>query len=168
MSRLFLWYNLFMRQLRIYVDTSVIGGCCDEEFSEWSRALLRDFQKGTYKLVMSDLVIAEIQKAPAEVMEYFHLFENCSSEKAEFSLESYNLSAAYLDRKILTPKFTADATHIALAVCADVDALVSWNFKHIVHMDKIRLFNAVNLTQGYRSLQIFTPREVTRYGFQSS
>ena len=33
--------------------------------------------------------------------------------------------------------------HIALATIAAVDALVSWNFKHIVRLQKIRLFNAV-------------------------
>ena len=53
--------------------------------------------------------------------------------------------------------------HIALSTAADVDVLVSWNFKHIVHYDKIRQFNAVNLRLGYKSLQIFSPREVANY-----
>ena len=39
--------------------------------------------------------------------------------------------------------------------------LVSWNFKHIVRFDKIRLFNAVNQEQGYKSIEIYSPREVT-------
>ena len=51
-----------------------------------------------------------------------------------------------------------------LATIADVDVLVSWNFKHIVRLDKIRIFNAVNLELGYKQLQIFSPREVTCYG----
>lgn len=53
--------------------------------------------------------------------------------------------------------------HIALATVADVDLLVSWNFKHIVRFDKIRLFNAVNLEQGYKPLAIHSPREVTTH-----
>lgn len=57
-----------------------------------------------------------------------------------------------------------DSDHIGLATIAEVDVLVSWNFKHIVHFDKIRLFNAVNIEQGYRPLQIYSPREVTNYG----
>ena len=65
---------------------------------------------------------------------------------------------------ILTPKFYDDATHIALATLADVDPLVSWNFRHIVHYDKIRLFNAVNLERGYKPIQIYSPREVTHHG----
>jgi len=53
--------------------------------------------------------------------------------------------------------------HIALATVAEVDVLVSWNFKHILHFNKIRMFNAVNLEQGYKQIQIFSPREVTTY-----
>jgi hypothetical protein len=64
---------------------------------------------------------------------------------------------------ILTPKFYNDLLHIALAPVGQVDVVVSWNFRHIVHFNKIRLFNAVNIEQGYRSIQIFSPREVTTH-----
>ncbi len=53
---------------------------------------------------------------------------------------------------------------IALATTADVDVLVSWNFRHIVHFDKIRQFNAANLERGYKPIDIYSPREVTNYG----
>ena len=71
--------------------------------------------------------------------------------------------AAYEARKILPKKFAADLTHIALATIAEVDAIVSWNFKHIVRLEKIRLFNAVNVELGYQALSILSPREVTTY-----
>jgi len=54
--------------------------------------------------------------------------------------------------------------HIALATVADVDVLVSWNFKHIVRLEKIRIFNGVNLELGYKPLLIYSPREVTHHG----
>jgi hypothetical protein len=53
-----------------------------------------------------------------------------------------------------------DATHVALATISRADAIVSWNFRHIVHLDKMKLFNAVNLMNGYGVLTIVTPREV--------
>jgi len=56
-----------------------------------------------------------------------------------------------------------DMLHIALATIAEVDVLVSWNFRHIVRLDKILLFNAVNLEQGYKPLTIFSPREVVSH-----
>ena len=73
------------------------------------------------------------------------------------------LMQAYERRKILPKRYTADMTHIALATVAAVDAVVSWNFKHIVRLEKIRLFNAVNVELGYRALSILSPREVATY-----
>ncbi len=77
------------------------------------------------------------------------------------------LADEYQQRKILTPKFYDDGVHIALATIAEADVLVSWNFKHIVKFDKIRLFNAVNLFYGYKPLQIYSPREVTTHADES-
>lgn len=74
------------------------------------------------------------------------------------------LAEEYQKHGILTPNFYDDGLHIALATVAEADLLVSWNFKHIVRFDKIRLFNAVNIEFGYKPLQIFSPREVTTYG----
>ena len=73
------------------------------------------------------------------------------------------LVAAYEARGILPVRFRADMFHIALATLAEVDALVSWNFKHIVRLEKIRLFNAVNAELGCQVLSILSPREVTTY-----
>ncbi len=63
-------------------------------------------------------------------------------------------------RHILKPKFENDLLHIAFASHANVDVLVSWNFKHIVRFDKIRMYNLVNVEMGYRTIQIYSPREV--------
>ncbi len=65
---------------------------------------------------------------------------------------------------ILGQRFRNDMLHIALASIADVDVLVSWNFRHIVRLDKIRLFGAVNLELGHKPLSIYSPREVATYG----
>jgi hypothetical protein len=81
--------------------------------------------------------------------------------------EALNLLAAYEVHAVLAPRLRADMLHIAVATVAGVDLLVSWNFKHIVRFDKIRLFNAVNLEQGYNPLSIHSPREVTTYGRES-
>ena len=77
--------------------------------------------------------------------------------------EVLELVAAYRRHKILGEKFENDRIHIALATVHKVDILVSWNFKHIVHFDKIRMFNQVNQKMGYETISIFSPREVTHY-----
>jgi hypothetical protein len=77
--------------------------------------------------------------------------------------EALDLAAVYEAHSILAPRFRNDLLHIALATVADVDVLVSWNFRHVVRLEKIRLFNAVNLERGYKPIQIYSPREVTTY-----
>jgi hypothetical protein len=70
------------------------------------------------------------------------------------------LRDAYLAAGVVGPASAADAEHIAAATVAEVDIVVSWNFKHIVHFDKIRGFNGVNSLRGYRPLEIYSPVEV--------
>jgi len=68
--------------------------------------------------------------------------------------ESLALLTKYLERSILGSKYRNDMLHISLATVAEVDILTSWNFKHIVHFEKIRAFNAVNIENGYKRLEI--------------
>ena len=77
--------------------------------------------------------------------------------------ESLSLFSEYQARGVLAERFRNDMLHIALATIADVDVLVSWNFRHIVRLDRIRLFNAVNLELCYKPLAIYSPREVVSY-----
>jgi hypothetical protein len=153
-----------LRSQRIYVDTSVIGGCFEPEFARWSNALIRDFEIGTYLPVVSEIVAAEIQDAPRQVRQRYADLLALGAEILEPEPSVVALANVYQERKILTPKFYDDGLHIALATTAEVDLLVSWNFRHIVHYQKIRLFNAVHLELGYKPLQIYSPREVAQYG----
>jgi hypothetical protein len=151
-----------MRKQRIYVDTSVIGGCFDQEFELWSNGLIDDFRKGKFRLVLSDVTTAEIEGAPDPVKElYAELIP--MAELLSVTEEALDLLAAYDNHAILSSRFQNDMLHIALAAVAGVDVLVSWNFKHIVRLDKIQSFNGVNIELGYKTLAIYSPREVTTY-----
>ena len=152
-----------MKVTRIYLDTSVIGGCHDQEFAPWSNGLMKDFQLRNYTPVISELTFEELTFAPEAVKETLRQLVENDPEIIEISEQALELAEIYLDRKILTPKYRDDARHIALASIENVDVLVSWNFKHIVHYDKIRLFNAVNIEQGLKTIDIYSPREVTNY-----
>ena len=152
-----------MKKLRIYVDTSVIGGCFDKEFIIWSNGLFKDFQLGNFQPIVSEIVAIEIKKAPQPVKDKYLELLSFGAESLSVNDEVYALVDEYEKKNILTPKFTEDMVHIALATVANVDIVVSWNFKHIVHFDKIRQFNAVNLSLGYKKLEIYSPREVTNY-----
>lgn len=148
----------------IYIDTSVIGGCFDHEFAEWSNGLLQDFRNGTFQPLLSEVIAAEIEQAPETVQLIYAELVSLNAEILTIEGGALELADEYQERNILTPNFFDDGLHIALATAAEADLLVSWNFKHIVRFDKIRLFNAVNLEFGYKPLEIFSPREVTTYG----
>lgn len=157
-------YLFHMKIQRVYVDTSVIGGCRDEEFAPWSDGLMHDFRQGNFKPVVSSLVSLEIAGAVEEIKTIYAGLLSLDHELLEVTDEAISLADAYTERSILTPKYYNDGLHIAVATIGEVDVLVSWNFRHIVHFDKIRMFNATNMDLGYKSLQIYSPREVTNYG----
>ena len=60
-------------------------------------------------------------------------------------IRSTFLVAAYESHGVLGPRFRNDMLHIALAAIAEVEVLVSWNFRHIVRLDKIQQFNGIIL-----------------------
>jgi len=152
-----------VRKLRVYLDTSVVGGCFDPEFAVWSNALVADF--GTERLapVLSELVAAEVQAAPSNVQGKFDELLSLGAELLRIDRDALDLAAEYSRHGILPPRFRNDLLHIALATVANVDVLVSWNFKHIVRLEKIRLYSAVNLESGYKPIEIYSPREVASY-----
>ncbi len=153
-----------MRVQRVYLDTSVLGGCFDAEFAPWSNQLLNDFRQQRLYPVLSTLVAAELQDAPPAVQAVYQELMTLGAELLTVTEPAIELASAYQRHGILTAKFYTDGLHIGVATVADVDVVVSWNFKHIVHFEKIRLFNAVNLEYGYKPLYIHSPREVTYYG----
>jgi hypothetical protein len=152
-----------MKKLRIYVDTSVIGGCFDPEFQDWSNGLIEDFRIGTFHLVLSDVTAAEIERAPEAVRE-LHRELLSIGEMLAVTEEVLTVLTAYESHGVLGSRFRNDMLHIALATVAEVDVVVSWNFRHIVRLDKIQQFNGINLELGYKTLAIYSPREVTTYG----
>lgn len=145
---------------RIYVDTSVFGGCEDIEFISHSRRLVAAMANGDYAMVISELTLVELERAPATVQAYLERVPELFVEVLALDSEVESLAAHYIQDGAVGKNERADALHIALATAARVDVLVSWNFKHIVNLRRIHAFNAVNLKQGYPILEIRNPREV--------
>lgn len=149
-----------MKPLRIYCDTSVIGGCFDVGFERDSLRLMAAARKGRMVLLLSDVVLTELADAPAQVQQVLQSLPSTSVEKVEITGEVFALRDAYLTAKIVGPRWADDAAHVAAATIARADAIVSWNFQHIVRLDKMKAYNQVNRLQGYGILTIITPKEV--------
>jgi len=149
-----------VKRLRIYVDTSVFGGPFDEEFSETSRRFFEEARQGRYTLLISDVTAREIQKGPPDVRQFFLSLPESQMEQVVMTHEAVTLRDRYIEAGILTPTRLDDAAHVALATIAEADLIVSWNFRHLVHFEKIRQYNAVNLTLGHKSIEVRSPQEV--------
>jgi len=147
-------------RFRIYADTSVLGGCEDEEFAEHSVRLMENFVRGELILVLSTLTVQELASAPAEVRQRLAAVPEAHIETLQLDAEAKDLAEAYVAAGVLTVKMRADAQHIAIATVGRVDVLVSWNFRHIVNLQRIHGYNSVNLRRGYPMIEIRTPREV--------
>lgn len=145
---------------RVYIDTSVIGGCIDDEFAIWSNSLFDEFRKGVKIAVVSDLTRRELEAAPSKVKKILSTISGTHIESVFLSGEAERLALNYLKNKVVASKHLADAQHIAIASVERVDILVSWNFKQIVNLDRIHAFNAVNIKLGYPILEIRSPMEV--------
>ncbi len=149
--------------MRIYVDASVVGGCEDIEFSEDSLALWRQFIEGIHTLMLSTHTLRELRGAPQGVRDQLLKVPPDHQVVLEDSEEAAELAEAYLNHGVVGPGSKADALHVALATLGHANVLVSWNFKHIVNLGRIRRFNAVNVSFGYGILEIRTPKEVMDY-----
>ncbi len=145
---------------KVYIDTSVIGGCLDNEFSTWSKLLFDEFRSGIKIAVVSDLTLRELEDAPEDVRQILADLPSESIEYVFLSEEALELADTYIAHNVVTENHLIDAQHIAIATIERVDVLVSWNFKQIVNLDRIRKFNAVNLMLGYHLLEIRSPLEV--------
>ena len=153
---------IFTQPIRVYADTSVYGGVFDDEFEEASTAFFRLVRAGRFTLLVSDVSRREIILAPKRVQDYFEEWL-AFMRLVPVDGQVLALRDAYLTAGIVTARWAEDAAHVAAATVAQADLIVSWNFRHIVHFEKIRLYNAVNALRGYRPLEIRSPQEVIDY-----
>jgi len=148
--------------MRIYADTSVFGGVFDVEFTEPTKRFFAEVDAGYFTLVTSAIVEAEIEPAPEKVRNFFARYE-AIAEIVQLTQESLLLQQEYIKSGIVTSKSAEDALHVAIATVSQCSLIVSWNFKHIVHFDKIPKYNAVNTLNGYGQIGIYSPHGVISY-----
>ena len=111
--------------MRIYVDTSVFGGCFDPEFQVWSNRLIDLFRIGKYTAVISEVSEFELKIAPKLIQQILVDIPKKNLEIIKLTEEARQLSKYYIKEKIVTKKSLADTQHIAVATIQQVDLLVA-------------------------------------------
>ncbi len=81
-------------------------------------------------------------------------------EFVEVTEAAYLLADIYISEKVVGQTSADDCVHIATATINKVDILISWNFKHIVNVFRIRGYNSINIRCGYPQLDIRSPKEI--------
>ena len=150
-------------KLRVYIDTSVVGGYFDDEFEEDTKLFFERIFKKDFLVYFSEISEAELSLAPDFVKDLKKSIPEDCYRYLDLDYDSRELAETYINEKILSKTSLDDAYHIAIATVNRLDVLVSWNFKHIVNFDKIKLFNSVNLRLGYPVIEIRSPKEFVRY-----
>jgi glutaredoxin-related protein len=145
---------------RFYFDTSVFGGIFDTEFEEETVLLFEKVALGQIKCVYSNLTESELSNAPEQVKNFFIGLKDEQKEVIKVTPEALKLGQTYIDENVVGQTSLDDCIHIAVATLSKVDVLVSWNFKHIVNVYRIRGFNSVNLRLGYTTIDIRSPKEI--------
>ena len=146
---------------RIYVDASVASAMFDDnDHPEKTRAFWQAVINKEIIVLASDALQTELDDAPAHVQDFFDALPKSQIERIVSTEESNALAARYIEEGVVGDKNLIDCKHVALATLTEADVLVSWNFRHIVKLNKIYRYNGINKILGYREIEIRTPYEV--------
>ena len=141
----------------------MVGGYFDKEFEEPTKLLFERLEKQEIIFVVSDLLDLELTFAPGKVKQLLHRYSPENFERVNLSEEAIELANDYITEKVVGKTSLEDCRHIALATINKIDVLASWNFKHIVNLERIKGYNSVNLRKGYHMLEIRSPKDLLRY-----
>ena len=118
---------------------------------------------GEYVVLYSTVTQEELENAPEKIKDLVKKIKVEQTEFIETTDEAIDLASEYILEKVIGKTSFADCLHIALATINRADFLISWNFKHIVNIERIRGYNSINIKNGYKQLEIRSPREFSKY-----
>ncbi len=154
------------KPLKVYLDTSIFNFAISTQDvpreKEFTLKFLTLVREGKFLGYVSDLVIGEIKRTSQQKRQ-----NDLLEIVAQFPLESLPLTQdvkvladRYIQEKIIPEKERNDAIHIAIASVYNLDAIVSWNFEHVVKFKTRREVPAINTLMGHKSIEICSPREL--------
>lgn len=145
---------------RVYVDSSAVGGKFNKRLAEQTKPFWDAVESRKITIIVSDVLVDELGNAPERAKEFYRSLPESLIERVVSTEESDSLARQYIAEGVVGESSLDDCRHIALATLAHADVLVSWNFKHIVNVDRIRGYNGINMKMGYSQIDIRTPYEV--------
>jgi predicted nucleic acid-binding protein len=148
------------RKRRVYVDSSVLGGKFNKRLAKQTKPFWDAVERGEVIVILSDVLERELERAPQRARDFYDSLPESQTEHVVSTDESDGLATRYVTEGVIDKSSLDDCKHIALATITHADVLVSWNFGHIVNVDRIHGYNGVNMKLGYPQIEIRTPYEV--------
>lgn len=150
-----------MRKLKVYLDTSVISHLLQEDVPEKmfdTRQLWKMFKDGKYDVYLSTVTLEEVSDCPdPKRSELIKFLDQIHYTVLDITDEIETVAHKIIDMGILTNKSYDDCQHIAAAVVAECNCIISWNFKHIVNIKTIHGIRAITNLTGYKAIDILSP-----------
>jgi predicted nucleic acid-binding protein len=155
-----------MRKLKLYLETSVWNFFFADDAPEKKEVTLQFFEKvenGEFDIYISDIVFLEFARASQQKEEQLlNLIEKYKPKELEINEEVLELAEKYIKETALPKRAIDDSRHAAVATVYEIDALISWNLKHLANLRRMERINGINLKEGYsKRLEIVTPMEVS-------
>lgn len=152
-----------MKKQRLYLDTSVFGGLYDDEFKEFTQPLFERIKKSEFEIILSNITKQELENAPLKIKATLNIIPGDSLYYVQSDIDTVILAKKYIENGVVGATSFADCMHISLATIHNANILVSWNFKHIVNVVRIVGYNSINIMEGYKPIDIRSPRELINY-----
>ena len=156
-----------MRKLKLYLETSVWSYYYSTDLQckmEDTRAFLQVVREGKYDIYISRFVNQEINDAEEpKKIQLLNLIYKYKPAELEVTSEVYKLADKYIKTHTLPCSSHTDAMHVATASVYNLDALISWNCKHLANLNRKSRINGINIQNNYKPIDIITPMEVMYY-----
>jgi predicted nucleic acid-binding protein len=153
-----------LKKLSLYFDTSIFNFVFADDAPDKkliTMKLMEEVRKGRYEIFISNIVLREILEAPAgKSSKLMKLIQELQPVELDFTVECYELAGEYIKKGIIPLRYEDDAFHIAVASVNNIDAIISWNFKHIVKLKTKKEVLGINALMGYKEIEIYSPLEV--------
>jgi len=150
---------VLLNVIKYYLDTSVYGGYFDPEFEIVTRQWFDRFLSEDAVIVQSFLTNIEICNAPTKVRDLYHSTPSERIIHVDYSAEIDQLAIRYIEAGVNNQNNIADCLHVATASVSAADALISWDFKHILHPDRVLGYLTINQLAAVPKLKILSPNE---------
>jgi len=156
------------KKIRLYLDTSVWNFPFADDAPEKQSitvSFLNNLPQSPYEIYISSVVFEEIDVAPQEKRQRLHdLIRFHAPKDIPLSDEIRELAREYIRQGAIPAAMPEDALHVACAAVEELDALISWNMRHIANLRRQAKVQAVNSLKGYnKPLLLLTPMEVSEY-----